>query len=103
MNTFKEQIQKLEQKGAQIKAQIQILKCKEHEAENKELLKKHIILGKLIMTEMQNDENYSEKILTKLSGSLKKSNDRILFNLQPAETKLADKSAPENTEQLLNS
>jgi len=103
MNTFKEQIQKLEHKRTQIKAQIQALRCKKHAADNEELLKKHIIIGKLIMAEMENDENYSEKISTKLSDSLKKSNDRILFNLQPAETNLTDKSAPENTEQLLNS
>jgi len=50
------------------------------------------------MAEMENDENYSEEILSKLSDSLTKSNDRILFNLQPAETNLTDKSDPENTE-----
>jgi len=98
MNTYKEQIQKLEQKGAQIKAQIQAIRSKEHTANNKELLKKHRILGKFIMAKMENDGNYSSQILIELGRSLVKPNDRILFNLQPAETNLTDKSDPENTE-----
>jgi len=103
MNTFKEQIQKLEQKGAQIKAQIQALRSKEHTANNKELLKKHRILGKFIMAKMENDENYSSQILIELGRSLVKPNDRILFNLQAAKTNYSDKSSTENTDQLLNS
>jgi len=98
MNKFNDQIQKLEHKRAQIKAQIQILKCKEHEAENKELHKKHIIIGKLIMAEMENDENYSEKILAQLSDSLKKFNDRMLFDLQRTQTNHDNSTIIKNTD-----
>ncbi len=98
MNKIEVQIQKAEEKFAQHKARLQKLKNRQQESAKKELHKKHLIIGQLIMTKMKGNKLYSEKVLTELDCFLTKSSERALFQLQSVGTDQNNKVTTRNIE-----
>ena len=79
--TKSEKLAELQQKEAQIKAQIQALKARDSEEERKRDTRRKILIGGVVLSKVKRGEWGKEKLNALLDNELKANRDRELFGL----------------------
>lgn len=79
--TKAEKLAELQQKEAQIKAQIQALKARDSEEERKRDTRRKILIGGVVLSKVKRGEWGKEKLQALLDNELKANRDRELFGL----------------------
>lgn len=79
--TKAEKLAELQQKEAQIKAQIQALKARDSEEERKRDTRRKILIGGVVLSKVKRGEWGKEKLNALLDNELKANRDRELFGL----------------------
>lgn len=80
MNT-NPRLKKLMQKKEQIDARIKLIETREKSKAKKEDTRRKILIGAMIMEQMEKSEESKKKILSNLNGFLTRPLDRKLFDL----------------------
>jgi len=91
MNT-NPKLKKLQQKKSQIDARIKLIESREKAKAKKEDTRRKILIGAMVMEQMEKSEESKKKILASLNGFLTRPLDRMLFGLP--ETKQAQTPPP---------
>jgi len=76
-------LDKLNEKRAQLNAQIQALKQKENQKKRKEDTKRKILIGGVVIKMLNSGEMPKDRLQQILDTHLVKDSDRALFDLQP--------------------
>jgi hypothetical protein len=77
--TKAEKLAELQEKEAQIKAQIQAIKARDSEEERKRDTRRKILIGGVVLSKVKRGEWSQEKLKTLLDNELKADRDRELF------------------------
>lgn len=77
--TKAEKLAELQEKEAQIKAQIQAIKARDSEEERKRDTRRKILIGGVVLSKVKRGEWSQEKLKTLLENELKADRDRELF------------------------
>ena len=96
-----DQIEKLEQKQAQLKAKIQLIRNREATKQRKIETRKKILAGAAVLDAAKKDPAAQEKLTKLLDSFLKTDRDRKLFDL-PVEEKQASSSNESNSSNDIN-
>ena len=78
----KSKLETLKSKKEQIEARIKNLESKEHLKQKKQDTRRKILIGAMVMEQMEKNEEAKKKILASLEGFLTRPMDRELFGLQ---------------------
>jgi len=92
MNT-NPKLKKLQQKKEQIDARIKLIEAREKSKAKKDDTRRKILIGAMIMEQMEKSDESKKKVLSSLSGFLTRPLDRKLFGLP--DTKKNEKPMPE--------
>ena len=92
MNT-NPKLKKLQQKKDQIDARIKLIESREKAKAKKDDTRRKILIGAMIMEQMEKSDESKKKALANLNGFLTRPLDRKLFGLP--ETKTNEKPMPE--------
>jgi len=76
-------LDKLNEKRAQLNAQIQAIKQKENQQKRKEDTKRKILIGGVVIKMLNSGEMPKDRLQQILDTHLVKDSDRALFDLQP--------------------
>ena len=76
-------LDKLNEKRAQLNAQIQAIKQKENQQKRKEDTKRKILIGGVVIKMLNSGEMPEDRLRQILDTHLVKDSDRALFDLQP--------------------
>ncbi len=93
MTPVEQRIAKLEEQLKQEKAKAQkiaaAIKAKENGKARKLETRKRVLIGAMLLAEMNKNEAIKESILAKLAGFLMKESERAVFGLPPKQSSVA--------------